>query len=249
LLIGSIHPYTETAKSRIILDLPFGTGGTIDVSGAISMSTATSTESALADGLGAKFRKVAIDAGFALVLLVPKVLSLRRDERSWVIFRMVLGIFGAALVILPIGFFGSYFLAVAGLAAFIVAILLPPPKATSGTDDKARELGALVVVDGGTFQSGTFAVPVQLFVGSQKLWALEADFHPLLVVPVAELISAHAEEMDGRWILRLRWADRSAIFSYSGVFAEQLARVGESTVQRVMRPSAPVLPRRRAASA
>src|SRR6202051_3179330 len=213
------------------------------------MSTATTGESALAEGLSAKLRKTAMDAGFAVVLLVPKLLSLRRDERSWIIFRMVLGIFGAALVVLPIGFFGSYFLALAGLAAFIVAILLPPPKATSGTDDIARELGALVVVDGGTFRSGTFAVPVQLFVGSQKLWALEADFHPLLVIPVAELISAHVEEMDGKCILRLRWADRSAIFSYSGVFAENLARTAESTVQSVMHPSVPVLPRRRAASA
>ena len=213
------------------------------------MSTATTTETALTDGLGAKLRKTVIGAGFAVVLLVPKVLNLRRDERSWVIFRMVLGVFGAALVVLPIGFFGSYFLAVAGLAAFIVAILLPPPKATSGIDDKARELGALVVVDGGTFLSGSFAVPVQLFVGSQKLWALEADFHPLLVIPVTELISAHVEEMDGKCILRLRWADRSAIFSYSGVFAENLARTAESTVQSVMHPSVPVLPRRRAASA
>ena len=213
------------------------------------MSTATTTETAPTDGLAAKLRKTVIGAGFAVVLLVPKVLNLRRDERSWVIFRMVLGVFGAALVILPIGFFGSYFLAVAGLVAFIVAILLPPPKATSGIDDKARELGALMVVDGGTFQSGSFAVPVQLFVGSQKLWALEADFHPLLVIPVAELISAYVEEMDGRWILRLRWADRGAIFSYSGVFAENLARTAESTVQSVMHPSVPVLPRRRAASA
>jgi hypothetical protein len=213
------------------------------------MSTATTTETALADGLAAKLRKTAMDAGFAVVLLIPKVLSLRRDERSWVIFRMVLGVFGAALVVLPIGFFGSYFLALAGLAAFIVAILLPPPKATSGVDDKARELGALVVVDGGTFQSGSFAVPVQLFVGSQNVWALEADFHPLLVIPVTELISAQAEELDGQWMLRLRWADRSAMFSYSGVFGEQLARVAENTVQSVMRPSVPVLPRQRAASA
>jgi hypothetical protein len=213
------------------------------------MSTATTTETALAEGLSAKLRKVVIDAGFAVVLLVPKVLSLRRDERSWVIFRMVLGVFGASLVVLPIGFFGSYFLAVAGLVAFIVAILLPPPKATSVTDDKARELGALTVIDGGTFQSGTFAVPVQLFVGSQNLWALEADFHPLLVVPVTELISAQAEEVEGCWILRLRWVDRSAIFSYSGVFGEQQARVAESTVQSMMRSAAPVSPRRRAASA
>jgi hypothetical protein len=213
------------------------------------MSTATTTETALTDGLGAKLRKTLIGAGFAVILLIPKVLRLRRDERSWVIFRLVLGVFGAALVILPIGFFGSYFLAVAGLVMFIVAILLPPPKATSGIDDKARELGALMVVDGGTFQSGSFAVPVQLFVGSQKLWALEADFHPLLVIPVPELIFARAEELDGRWILRLRWADRSVIFSYSGVFAENLARAAESTVQSVMHPSVPVLPQRRAASA
>ncbi|HTG26594.1 MAG TPA: hypothetical protein VK818_00085 [Methylomirabilota bacterium] len=213
------------------------------------MSTATTTETALTDGLGAKLRKTLIGAGFAVILLIPKVLRLRRDERSWVIFRLVLGVFGAALVILPIGFFGSYFLAVAGLVMFIVAILLPPPKATSGIDDKARELGALMVVDGGTFQSGSFAVPVQLFVGSQKLWALEADFHPLLVIPVPELIFARAEELDGRWILRLRWADRSVLFSYSGVFAENLARAAESTVQSVMHPSVPVLPQRRAASA
>jgi hypothetical protein len=213
------------------------------------MSTATTTQTALAEGIGAKLRKTVIGAGFAVVLLIPKVLSLRRDERSWVIFRMVLGVFGAALVVLPIGFFGSYFLALAGLAAFIVAILLPPPKATSGTDDKARELGALMVVDGGTFRSGTFAVPVQLFVGPQKLWALEADFHPLLVIPVGELISAQAEEQDGRWILRLRWTDRSAIFSYFGVFGEQLARVAEGTVQSVMGPSVHISPRRRAASA
>jgi hypothetical protein len=213
------------------------------------MSTATTTETALADGLAAKLRKTAIDAGFAVVLLIPKVLSLRRDERSWVIFRMMLGVFGAALVVLPIGFYGSYFLALAGLAAFIVAILLPPPKATSGTDDKARELGALVVVDGGTFQSGSFAVPVQLFVGSQNVWALEADFHPLLVIPVTELISAQAEELDGQWMLRLRWADRSAMFSYSGVFGENLARTAENTVQSVMGTETPVLPRSRAASA
>src|SRR6202795_803491 len=178
------------------------------------MSTATTTETALTAGLGAKLRKTVIGAGCAVVLLVPRVLSLRRDERSWVIFRMVLGVFGAALVILPIGFFGSYFLAVAGLVAFIVAILLPPPKATSVIDDKARELGALTVIDGGTFQSGSFAVPVQLFVGSQKLWALEADFHPLLVIPVAELISARAEELNRRWSLRLRGADRGVLFSY-----------------------------------
>jgi hypothetical protein len=76
------------------------------------------------------------------------------------------------------------------------------------------------------------------------------DFHPLAVISVPELISARAEEMQGQWVLRVRWADRTAVFAYSGVFAEHLARVAESTVQSVMRPTLPVLPQRsRAANA
>jgi hypothetical protein len=214
------------------------------------MSTVVTTESALTDSLSAKLRKTVIGAGFAVVLLVPKVLNLRRDERSWVVFRTVLACFGAALVILPIGFFLNYFLAVIGLAIFTVAILMPPPKAVSGIDEKAHELGALVVVNGGLFQSGTSpAVAVQLFVGSDNIWALPASLQPLLVIAVPELISARAEEAHGAWVLRIRWDDRSAVFAYTGVFAEHLARVAESTVQSVMRPSLPVIPQRRAASA
>jgi hypothetical protein len=214
------------------------------------MSTVTTTETALTDSLGAKLRKTVVGAGFAVVLIVPKVLNLRRNESSWTAFRTVLGLFGAALVVLPIGFYSSYFLAVIGLGIFIAAIMLPPAKATSGTDDKARELGALVVVNGGVLQSGRdAAAPVQLFVGSEHIWALPSDFQPLLVIAVVELLSARAEEAGSGWILRLRWADHSAIFQYSGVFAEHLARVAENTIQSVMRPSLPVLPQRRAASA
>lgn len=214
------------------------------------MSTTTSTETALNEGLSAKFRKTFIAACFAVVLLVPKMLDLRRNERSWIAFRTVLGFFGAALVVLPIGFWSSYFLAIIGLGMFIAAILLPPAKAACGTDNRARDLGALVVVNGGLFQPGSGpAVPVQLFVGSQNLWALTTDLQPLLVIAVPELIAARAEEVNGRWVLLLRWMDRTAIFAYSGVFAEHLARVAESTVHGVMRPSLPVLPQRRAASA
>ena len=74
------------------------------------MSTVTTTETALTDSLGARLRKTVIGAGFAVVLIVPKVLNLRRNERSWVAFRTVMGLFGAALVVLPIGFYSSYFL-------------------------------------------------------------------------------------------------------------------------------------------
>jgi hypothetical protein len=220
------------------------------------MSTATTTETALADSLGARVRKTMIGTGFAMVLLVPKILNLRRNEHSWTLFRTALGIFGAALVVLPLSIWNSYLFAVIGLGIFIAAILLPPAITSSRTDEKARELGALIVVNGGLLQSSSKSViPVQLFVGSENIWALDELLHPVVVIAVSELRSAHAEELPAnhgrpaRWVLNLRWADRSAIFSYSGVFAEHLARVAENTVQSIIRPSLPVLPQRRAARA
>jgi hypothetical protein len=214
------------------------------------MSTAATTESTWQDGLAAKVRKGLIGTGFAVVLLVPKVLNLRRNEHSWTLFRTALGIFGAALVVLPLSIWHSYLFAVVGLAIFITAILLPPAISGSRTDDKARELGALIVVNGGVLQSSSqSAVAVQLFVGSDNIWALDEVFHPALVVAVAEITYVYAEELSSGWALTLRWADRSAIFSYSGVFAQHLAHVAENTIQSVMRPALPVLPQRRAASA
>lgn len=217
------------------------------------MSTATTPESALSTAVSSRLRKGLIGAGFAAVLLVPKVLSLRRSERSWTAFRTALGFFGAALVILPLSFFflGGVFLAVIGLGIFTTAILLPPASPLeSTTDEKARELGALVVVNGGMLQlNDRGPVAVQLFVGADCLWALPETLRPLLAISIPEILSARAEEVHDGWILRIRWADRSAIFSYSGVFAEHFARVAESTVNSVMRPSLPVLPRSRAATA
>lgn len=213
------------------------------------MSTATTTETALGDSLGSKLRKTVIGAGFAAVLLVPKIFNLRRNEHSWALFRTILGICGAALVVLPLSLWNSYLFAVAGLAIFITAILLPPAITTSKTDDKARELGALIVVNGGSLHSSNKSmIPVQLFVGSDNIWALDELLHPVLVVAVSELRSARAEELPARqgspalWILNLRWADRSANFCYSGVFAEHLANVAANTIHSVIRPSLPVLP-------
>jgi hypothetical protein len=44
----------------------------------------------------ARLRNYAIGSLFALVLLVPKLLRIRRDPRAWTTFRVLLGIAGAA---------------------------------------------------------------------------------------------------------------------------------------------------------
>jgi hypothetical protein len=214
------------------------------------MSTTSNPALSPSEGFGKKLRNAAIGILFALVLLIPRLLHLRRNPRSWHLFCILLGIAGAALVILPLGLGNNYLYALVGMLMFIAAILLPPAKPVMSADDKARELGALVVVNGGQYlPQNAAAASVQLFVGAGSISVLDSHFQPLLVIPVGEITSARAEESDGCWLLRLGWADHTAEFAYRGIFAEHLARVAESTARSVMRPSLPVISQARAAGA
>jgi hypothetical protein len=202
------------------------------------------------EGFGKRVRQLAVGTLFALVLLIPKILHVRRNPRSWTLLRVFLGVAGAALVLLPLGLWTSFVPAVVGLAMFVSAILLPPAKPDTNADDKAHELGALVVVNGGRFQpGGAPSAAVQLFVGAESIWVLDRSFQPLLEIPVSEITAASAEQSEESWRLRIAWAGHTAEFSYGGIFAEHLARVAESTIRSVMRPAFPVLPQRRAAGA
>jgi hypothetical protein len=214
------------------------------------MSTTSSPALTQPESLGKKLRNAAVGILFALVLLIPRLLHLRRSPRSWRLFCILMGIAGAALVILPLGLGNNYAYALVGMVMFIAAILLPPAKPIFNVDDKARELGALVVVNGGQYHSAnSHTSSVRLFVGVASISVLDASFRQLLTIPVAEITSARAEASGAHWLVRVAWPDDTAEFSYSGIFAEHLARVAESTVRSVMRPSLPVIPQARAASA
>ena len=214
------------------------------------MSTAPATAASPVEGTGARLRNLLIGAMFAAVLLIPKLLHLRRNPQSWMAFRVFLGFAGAALVILPLSLWNSWLAAIAGLGMFMAAILLPPAKTLNIPDEKARELGALVIVNGGNYQPGNAApATVQLFVGAERIWALDSNFQPLLVIPAAEITSANAQQKKDRWILQVRWSDNVAEFFYQGVFAEHFARVAQSTLGSVMHSPLPILPKSRAASA
>jgi hypothetical protein len=212
-------------------------------------STANPAASQTANAL-ARLQKMLIGALFAGVLLVPKILNLRRDERSWTAFRVLLGFAGAALVILPLAFWNSWLAGIAGLALFLTAALLPPAIANVTADDKARELGALVVVNGGKIRmSNGVAVPVRLLVGTENIWALDSRLQTRLIVPVAEVSSAYSEESESGWVVRLRRPNNVEEFAFRGVFAEHFAKVAENSILAVMRPGLPVQPKARAARA
>jgi hypothetical protein len=212
------------------------------------MNTTATSAASQTETAGTRFRNFAIGALFAVVLLVPKLLRLRRDERAWTAFRILLGISGAALVILPLSLWNSWLAAIAGLAMFLASILLPAPIVGTLVDDKARELGALVVVNGGETQPlNAPAEALQLFVGADKISALDSRLQPLLTIPIAEISSVSTQQVQGGWLLRVPYSTRVAEFFYHGIFAEHLARVAESTIRSVMHTPLTVLPRGRAA--
>ena len=214
------------------------------------MSTTTTPAATQEESTSARLRSIAVASLFALVLVVPKILNVRRDRRTWLAFRILLAVAGASLVILPLSLWNSWTAGIAGLILFLAAILLPAAKPDTTVADTAARLGTLVVVNGGEFQPGsTPPAAVQLFVGSERIWALDCNLHPVLVIPAMQIASATAAESAGDWIVRVRWAEFTADFHYRGIFAEHLARVAESTLRSVAHPSLPVIPQKRAATA
>ena len=180
----------------------------------------------------------------------PRLLQLHRNENSWALFRVALATFGAALVVLPLSLWNGWMTAIFGLILFVVAILLPPAEIESSTDRKARELGAQTVVSGGEYQPGNAAAAsVRLFISPEHIWALDSHFHPLVVVPVAEISRMRVEPSAAGWLLQVRWGDHKAEFSYHGVFAERFARLAEDSIVAANPSAASVVPKQRAAGA
>ena len=175
------------------------------------------------------------DAVFLASQRFPRLLQLHRNERSWALFRVVLGFFGAALVILPLSLWSGWFTALFGMAFFILAILLPSTAVESDTDLRARELGARTVVSGGEYQPGNApAAPVQLFISPAHVWAIEKNLEPLLVIPAPAISSLHVEADEERWLLLVRWDDHKAEFAFEGFFAERLASLAEKSIRAAL---------------
>jgi hypothetical protein len=197
-----------------------------------------------------KVRNVVIGALFDLTVATPKFLRVHRDEGSWLVFRIALGVAGAALVILPLSIWNSWLAAPFGLSMFFIAILLPPAKPDKSVEEMARKLGALAVVDGGKYQPGNApATAVRLFIGPEHIWACNSHLEPIVVIPSAQISNVAVEHSGKDWLMQIEWAEHAAEFFYRGIFAQRLAYIAESAVREVMRPSMPVRPRSRAAGA
>ncbi len=181
-------------------------------------------------------RQAALLFLFAFVLLIPKMLSLRHSQQAWNAVRVFVALVGAALVVVPLGWTSSWIVAVVGLVIFLLALLSPSPRpeksAQAWIDRQARELGALIVVNGGRFhQPEGEGVPAQLFVAPERVLAFGPHQQPLVEIPFGAVSSIRAAKANGGWRLQILWSQNAAEFFYSGFFAEHLARVAENTLR------------------
>ncbi len=189
-----------------------------------------------------RLRRAALLALFALVLLIPKTLGLRRRPGVWNALRTVVALVGAALVVVPMAPASSPMAAVIGLALFLLALLATPAKQEESVDERARELGALVVVNGGRLQvPGIEPVAARLFVAPERVHVLDSELQPLLEIRFVHVSSVRAEEAPPGWKLRVEWVDSAAEFFYDGFFAEHLARVAERTLLSQIHREFPIL--------
>lgn len=204
------------------------------------MSTTPSTIASTRDtGILQRLRNYVGAGAFLIIHRFPLLLRVQRSENSWSLFRLLLGCFGAALVVLPLSFWIGWVTGIlaplCGLVLFVASILMPPPDTESATDRKARELGASTMVSGGEFQPvNAPSVEARLFISTTHIWALDKNFDSLLVIPAAEISTLSSDSLGDRWVLRIRWTDQKAEFSYSGLFAERFARLAEESIRAAL---------------
>jgi hypothetical protein len=134
--------------------------------------------------LGARIRRAALFVFFAAMLMIPKTLALRRRRWLWNTLRLGLALLGAVLITAVRGDPAARFSPVVGLLLLLLALLLRPTREGESTDEIARQLGALVVVNGGHWQDVEEQPAVRLFVGPERAHVLDAEQQPRLEIPL-----------------------------------------------------------------
>ena len=212
------------------------------------MSTTPNVISVEQENLLQRIKGACGAALFMAIQSSPKILNLYRNEQSWTLFRIALGCFGAALVVLPLSLWHGYFTAIFGLAVFVLSILLPPAELESATDRKARELGARTVVSGGEYEPQNDApMAVQLFISPSHIWALDKSYEAQVVINITEITNVNVIPEKDRWLLLVRCGDQKAEFVFKGIFDERFARLAEESIRHASVALQPAASKTRAA--
>jgi hypothetical protein len=207
----------------------------------MSDRTATPREKENAAGPPAsRLRRSVLWVLFAMVMAIPNMLALRRRAALWNFIRFVLVAGGAGVVAL--GWIHRSFAGIAAGALLLLCGLIPPERKRRSTDQRARELGALIVVDGGYYQlSPSTMREARLFVAPDRVCVLDAKLEPLLEIPLASVTGVTVEAEGDSARLSVVSRDTSANFFYRGPFAAHFAGVAESTLRSQLHKELPIL--------
>jgi hypothetical protein len=194
----------------------------------------------------ARLRRGGLWLIFALVLMIPKLNRLRRHRRAWNFGRLIAGLAGAAMLAFGVARGHALTPLVAGALMLLFVVLLNPARPefspAFSIDARARELGALIAVDGGRYIDAAGSRPrAKLFLGPDRLWVLDAALHVLVEIPLQQVRTVSVEPAGTDWSFRVDWEQATAEFIYHGSFAEHLARVADATVRSLLYRELPVL--------
>jgi hypothetical protein len=190
----------------------------------------------------ARLRRGVLWLIFGLILLIPKVNRLRRRRELWKLVRLFMACAGAVIVALNTTHWHSLVLLAAGALMLLFALIVAPERTELSVDARARELGALIVVDGGSYIDA-FGRPqrVKLFLAPDRLLVLNSALQILFEIPLQQIGSLSVLATGASWTLRVASAETTAEFLYEGAFGEHLARVAEATVRGQLHHELPVL--------
>ena len=201
-------------------------------------------------------KKAAFSVLFTAILVIPKVRRLRRRIGAWAVVRLAAALAGCGLGWRYKHANGGTVDLVCGLGLFTFAVLVRAKPEPKSVDAQGRELGALVVLNGGTLIPETREQPardVNVFVNPEWLFVLDGRERVVLEIPVPgvrELVVRPFTAEGGPggegqpWQLEIVWqagGAHTATFRYEGFFAEHLAHVAETTLRNLLRKDLPVL--------
>ena len=201
-------------------------------------------------------KRAALSVLFTAILIIPKIRALRRRIWEWSAVRLMVAGLGCLLGWRYKHAQGGLIDLVFGIVLMAFGLLVRSKPQAKSVDAQARELDALVVLNGGAFIPHGADRPsrlVSIFVNPDRLFVVDEREHTLEEIPVVRVRQLEARPVTApgepeaeaqTWDLEISWEAnemRTARFRYDGVFAEHLARVAESTVRSVMRRELPVL--------
>lgn len=180
-----------------------------------------------------RLRRTALWFLFALVLLIPKTLSLRKRPGVWNLLRFGVAVIGVLLFAAPENSIGFQLFA---LSLILLALAVRPTRQGKSVDEQARELGALVVLNGGRFLlTDGKTQQARLFVAPERFHVLDLEHRPLLEIPWSAVSAVRTEEAGGGWKLLIEFQEATAAFHYDGFFAGHLAQIAETTLRNHLR--------------